>query len=156
MQSRPVFSIREAREDDLVDCVDLLRKFSSESGTTELLGFDEDLVFHRLQNALPSLDYFVNVLTVDDSIEGICVGFTVQALTSQTVQAAEISWYINEEHRGSSYSIRLMKKLGEWAKSRGAKCLAMISLERLNPELSEGIYEKLGYVKTETTFVKVL
>jgi len=156
MPNKPVYNIRAANQEDLVDCVDLLRKFSSESGTTELLGFDEDVVFWRLQQALDNPDYFVNVLTVDDSVEGICVGFTVQSITSTTVQASEISWYVNEKHRGSSYSIRLMKRLEEWAKSRGAKCLAMISLERLNPELSESIYEKLGYVKTETTFVKVI
>lgn len=156
MQSRPVFSIREATSGDLVDCVDLLRKFSDESGTTRLLGFDEEVVFWRLQGASVNPDYLINVLTVDDVVEGICVGFVVQSLTSMVTQGTEIAWYVNKEFRGSSYSIRLMKKLEEWARGKGANCLSMVSLENLSPEISESIYSKLGYSKVETTFVKVL
>lgn len=87
--------------------------------------------------------------------KGFIVGFIAPSfLNPGRLQAQELAWYVEPEFRGTSTAIKLMKMYEAEALSRGCKEIGMVCLEALNPESTGRIYEKLGYNKHETHFIK--
>jgi GNAT superfamily N-acetyltransferase len=68
--------------------------------------------------------------------------------------AGELAFYLDEEVRGSGAGVKLLKTLERIAKHRGIHYMAMISMDH---SMDVGpLYEKMGYVRTETTYTKRL
>lgn len=67
----------------------------------------------------------------------------------------ELFWWVDECKRGTGLAIRLMKAAEELAKEKGAKAMTMISVSFLG-ESVDNMYEKMGYKKCETSFMRVL
>ena len=70
------------------------------------------------------------------------------------LQASELAWYVEPEFRGTSTAIKLMKMYEAEALERGCTEIGMVCLESINPETTGKIYEKLGYNKHETHYIK--
>lgn len=87
--------------------------------------------------------------------KGFIVAMAAPSFLNPTkIQAQELAWYVEPEFRGTSTAIKLMKMYEAEALSRGCKEIGMVCLEALNPESTGRIYEKLGYNKHETHFIK--
>lgn len=87
--------------------------------------------------------------------KGFIVGMIAPSfLHPGRLQCSELAWYVEPEYRGSSAAIRLMMMYEAEALSRGCHEIGMVCLEALNPESTGRIYEKLGYNKHETHFIK--
>ena len=68
--------------------------------------------------------------------------------------AVECFWYVMPEFRGSPLAIRLLHAFEAWAKEHSAKFVAMIHLENLHAEKLRKLYDRMGYKKVETHYVK--
>lgn len=87
--------------------------------------------------------------------KGFVVGMAAPSfLHPGKLQAQELAWYVEPEFRGTSVAIKLMKMYELEAIERGCKEIGMVCLESLNPEGTGKIYEKLGYNKHETHYIK--
>ena len=68
--------------------------------------------------------------------------------------AGELAFYLDEEARGSGVAKRLLQSMENVAKHRGCEYMAMISMEH---SMDVGpMYERMDYIKTETTYTKEL
>ena len=84
----------------------------------------------------------------------ICGIITNFWFARNTKVAAELGWWVNEEHRGSTASIRLLQAFENWAKEHGVKAITMSDLV-INGDTPAGpIYKKLGYELVERAHVK--
>jgi len=76
------------------------------------------------------------------------------ALEDGASTCTEAFWYVDEKNRGGG--IKLFKKAEAYAKARGCARMNMIHLSHSMPEKLKGLYERLGFFKVETTYMKEL
>ena len=67
--------------------------------------------------------------------------------------ATDFFWFVKPEHRGG-HGLRLLGLFEGWASASGAKRILMVHLATLQPEVLGKLYERRGYRKTETIYVK--
>ena len=68
----------------------------------------------------------------------------------------EIAWWVNPDHRKGTIGVKLMRFLEKMAKDSGIDFWNMMFLENSMPDVIEGIYQKDGYQKAETNYMKRL
>lgn len=68
--------------------------------------------------------------------------------------AAEAFWFVKPEHRGNG--VRLFLAYEKLAKQSGCKRVSMVHLSALKAEKLSALYERMGYVPTETHYFKQL
>lgn len=91
--------------------------------------------------------------------EGQVVGVTAAVVAPLMFNRAqsmahEIMWFVAASHRGSRDAIRLFAELEKEATRRGATIMMMSSLAS-NGKVDK-FYERRGYIRQETSFVKGL
>ena len=98
---------------------------------------------------------YVLVVVVDDEVKGFGLCVNTPLIWNRDYSASgELAFYLDEELRGSGAGVALLKEMEAWAVERGKDYMAMISMEH---SMDVGpLYEKMGYVKTETTYTKRL
>lgn len=98
---------------------------------------------------------YILVVDVDDEVKGFGICVTTPLIWNQKYGVSgELAYYLDEELRGSGAGIKLLKAMEKYAIKRGCHYMAMISMDH---SMDVGpLYEKLGYVRTETTYTKRL
>lgn len=92
----------------------------------------------------------------NDIPHGLIVGYATQTPFSDDLVAAELAWWVDPEYRGTKGSMELVLAYEAWAKKIGCKHVTMSLLPSLTNPKVEGYYERLGYVKTEISYLKEL
>lgn len=111
--------------------------------------YDEDSI---AETALSLIENPDAVLLFEDG--GMAAAMVIPAFLNYGVlNAAELFWWIDPEKRGNGSGLELLKGLEMWARSKGADRLSMIEMSGF--EVGK-LYEKHGFEKAETTFVKQL
>lgn len=82
---------------------------------------------------------------------GILLAAVGPSILGPFVQADEIAWWVSPERRGVGASMLL--RYEQWAISMGARLIGVASLAAM-PEV-ESIYERRGFARLETHWVKV-
>lgn len=72
------------------------------------------------------------------------------------LQAQEMFWWVDEDHRGSRDSFRLFKRVEQWADEIGAQEIVVASTAKIEPERFERFYRKLGYERRDIYYLKEL
>jgi GNAT superfamily N-acetyltransferase len=87
--------------------------------------------------------------------EGVVVGMTGALFFEHPLSgepfASELFWWVEPEARGS-LGVRLLRRLVEWARARGAVALTMIAP---TPAV-EALYERLGMERVEVSYLRRL
>jgi RimJ/RimL family protein N-acetyltransferase len=89
-----------------------------------------------------------------DQARGMLVSVASSTPFSDDIVASELAWWVDEEYRGTRGSIELIYAYEEWARRVGAKHITMALLPSLTNPKVENYYEKMGYKKTETSYIK--
>ena len=143
--------IRLAENKDIPLMLAMGQRFFDASGygsETEFNAEDTEQLFTKLMDA--------HSLLTDG--EGGMIGFVVFPMFMNTshVIAQELFWWVDEEKRSSKLGLNLLKAAEATAKELGAKSLLMLSLNDLNGEKVNKLYESLGYTKREQTYMRSL
>ena len=143
--------IRLAENKDIPLMLAMGQRFFDASGygsETEFNAEDTEQLFIKLMDA--------HSLLTDG--EGGMIGFVVFPMFMNTshVIAQELFWWVDEEKRSSKLGLNLLKAAEATAKELGAKSLLMLSLNDLNGEKVNKLYESLGYTKREQTYMRSL
>jgi GNAT superfamily N-acetyltransferase len=97
------------------------------------------------------------VITAKDEA-GVVIGGVGGKLDDEPISgqpvAVEIFWFVTASHRGGTLGIRLLLAFEKWAKEQGAAHVCMVKMENSMPEAVDKIYQRLGYRKLETTYIK--
>lgn len=152
MLKTQVSRIRTATEDDVFDILILAKEFSREAPKSHKWNKDKTEQFLLSSFLNPNMEIFV--IDVDGEIEGALVGLLSELYMSHTVQATELAWFVSKDYRGKPASIRLMKAFEKWAKESGANQVGMGDIEGISS--LENLYNRLGYERAETIYLKEL
>ena len=145
--------IRAASEKDIQGITDMAMLFWKESpfdvpADRETI---EGFASHCLGEGL------LCVLDLNGNIEGFAAGIKGVILGNSDVTCGnEVAWWVNPEHRGGKNGIKLLKHLEGMAKDAGIRFWTMAFMTSSMPDVVEGIYQKLGYRKTEVSYTKEL
>lgn len=105
------------------------------------------------QTAINLMESDIGVLLIDDhAIAGALV--VPNFFDNDRLIASELFWWVDKEARGNGTGTRLLNGLESWAKSVGAERLNMIAMYSLKD--IEKLYERAGYRKFETSYVRNL
>ena len=144
--------IRTATPDDVFDILILAKEFSKEAPSSHKWNKDKTEQF--LLSSFHNTNMEIFVIDVDGEIEGALVGLLSELYMSHTVQATELAWFVSKDYRGKPASIRLMKAFEKWAKESGANQVGMGDIEGISS--LENLYNRLGYERAETVYLKEL
>lgn len=90
----------------------------------------------------------------DENLVGALGCITWKDLYDDEKTSVESFWYVFEEHRGQG--VRLMKFYEKWAQKNGIRRCMMGCISGLHDVELGDFYERSGYRRLETTFVRVL
>ena len=140
-------NIRKATELDLLVLISIAKNFVKYFNHFK---WNEDSVKETLQQLLKT--GIIYVAEKDNVVIGVIGGVVVQNMWNKNeVIYQELFWWVEEEHRESSISIRLLKEF-ENAAPVGSK-IALSLLPKSNIKIST--LSKLGYQPAELAFTKV-
>ena len=146
-------TIRKAEISDLPTILKMSEQFWETTVFDEPFGYQKTL---ELVDLSMSQDMLL-VLEIDGVVQGFISGIINDLMASNGAKiGTEIAYWINQDHRKSGEGIKLIEAMEKNAKAAGVKYWVMVSMESSYPEVSNKIYDKLGYKKAETTYMKVL
>lgn len=93
------------------------------------------------------------VFAPDDFARGFLLGYVASSPLADISFARDFGWWIDPDHRGLA-AIAMLDLFERWASERNATFAGMAAMEA-NPRAGR-IYERRGYVKTETHYYKRL
>ena len=143
--------IRLAKISDIPEIIRMGEAFFNASGYDEITTFNakdtESLVRKLIRDDLLLTDGKSTIL-----------GFVVFPvfMNSKTLVAQELFWWVDEDNRGSGIGVEILMETEKLAKKHGAKSMLMLSLNDLNGEKVNKLYESMGYKRQEQTFMRVL
>lgn len=152
MQETQVSKIRSATPDDVFDILILAKEFSKEAPSSHKWNKEKTEQF--ILSALQNTNMTIFVIDVGGEIEGALVGLLSELYMSYTVQATELAWFVSKDYRGKPASLRLIKAFEKWAKEGGATQIGMGDIEGITS--LENLYNRLGYERAETVYLKEL
>lgn len=83
---------------------------------------------------------------------GVLIGMIGPSLLGPFKVAQELAWWVDPAHRGNS--LGMLREYEEWATIRGVSAIEVKSLA-VFPE-TERLYERVGYSRLETSWVRWL
>ena len=144
--------IRTATPDDVFDILILAKEFSKEAPQSHKWNKEKTEQF--ILSALQNTNMTIFVIDVAGEIEGALVGLLSELYMSYTVQATELAWFVSKDYRGKPASLKLIKAFEKWAKESGANQVGMGDIEGISS--LEKLYNRLGYERAETVYLKEL
>ena len=143
--------IRLAKEGDIENLLRMSELFFNASGYSDLTSFNK-------QDSKGIIEKLIESETIFTDGRHAMIAFVVFPLfmNKKTLMSQELFWWVDEELRGSRVGIQLLKKAEEASKTLGATVMNMLSIDSLNGESVNRIYEKLGYIKREQSYMRVL
>lgn len=155
--------IRPACLSDKNRVIEMLREFHAEwlrrAGASLLAADDPALSFHpeygerlfavHLRN--PRACAFV--LDIEGAAHGMLLAVAVDHLLGPVRIAKENAWWIDPAQRGPS-AMRLIAAYEDWARAQGCRVAEMSGLGA-DPAVAV-IYQRRGFVRMETSYVKAL
>lgn len=145
--------IRKATPQDFDAILDLSAEFWLHTQFTEPFERDHTLVMVQM-----AYDHeLLAVVDVDGKVMGFSAGIKAPLLgSSQAMHGTELAWWISPQLRGKMHGVRLLEFIERLAIAQDLTYWHMVSMESSMPEYVNGLYERLGYKKSETTWTKVL
>lgn len=131
----------------------LIHKFISYSPYTSLV--DTNVLYRLVYNILTPIDTTVvdpKVILMDTEGKGFIAGFIYPFIYGSCLQASELGWWVEPEHRNTNLGTDLLSCFEQWAKDNNAQLVCMSSL---NDKL-DNYYIKNGYKLFEKTYMKEL
>lgn len=154
--------VRPATEADIPRIVEMARRFYPESPYPPLYGPMADqqsagLALVAMNGYGDTIDPGVMLVAEDgDQIVGmVCLSADRATFNPAVRTTNELVFWVEPEHRGGMAAVRLLKAAEAEAKAKGFEVNRMAVLSS-SPAQAAALYERMGYVQTETYYSKRL
>lgn len=141
--------IRFAEPKDIPQIAELVTEWAEQYGLN-----------HDLDSITNSLAFIISqgvAIVVEErgTIKGTLLGLVHPALFNKEIlQFQEIMLYVLPKYRTEGIGRELMRGLDNIAKENGINQLSMVAPMGVKPEKLDKFYNRLGYKKFETTYIK--
>lgn len=144
--------IRKALESDFESILDMSADFWLHTAFSE--PFERD---HTLLMVKMAFDHgLLSVVDINNKNVGFCAGIKSYTMGStQAWNATELAWWLDPCHRGGKNGVALLLFMEKLVKEQKIKYWTMVTMQSSMPEIVGKMYEKLGYVRSETCYTKV-
>ena len=144
--------IREATEEDFSDILRMSADFWLNTQFSE--PFEADHTKNMVQMAF---DHgLLAVVEISGCVVGFCAAIKSFILGStKAMGATELAWWIDPDHHQGKNGVALLQFMGKLVQEQGIKYWTMISMQSSMPEQVGRMYERMGYVHSETCYTKV-
>ena len=140
--------IRKARPEDKIGVCNLIQMFFEEELKVRGYAFDYEKAVKDYDIYIQN-DAIVAFVLDNDSIDGFIGGFVSEKVFLKGKTLSELMWYVKPEKR--KYGLKLLKAFEAEAEKFGCDDIMMIGLEASK---ANDIYERLGYIKQESMYLK--
>ena len=141
--------IREATEKDIPAIVAMGREFFKLTGLP--IEYDDDSVAGMVKNLINGESA---VVFVDEEVKSAIAGLVYPFYFNTGILSGnEMFWWVSPEKRGSG--IKLMDKLEEWARGKGADLFQVTCLHEGHDKIGS-YYQRRGYKPKEHNYMRVL
>lgn len=146
--------IRPATTADVPAIVELSRAFYPATHYVDWCAMDDETVASLAAGLCES-----GVMLVAE-VEGRIVGMVglfigPHLFNRNAIGAYEVVWYVDPAARGSRVAWRLLEAIEPECKAKGATRIQMVHMANSPPQAA-ALYERMGYVHSETSYVKDL
>ena len=143
--------IRLAILDDMPELLRMGKAFFDVSGYGKLTDF----------NAQDTELILISLIEQDSLLtdgKGGMIGFLVfpMFMNSSYTLSQELFWWVDEDKRKTKLGVELLKAAEHQSKSLGAESMIMLSINDLNGDKVNKLYESLGYKRQEQTYTRAL
>lgn len=146
--------IRQAEIRDLDEIVAMSRAFYETTSYRGFAAFDADTVSGL---AAGLIDHHVMLVAeADDALIGM-VGLLVAPFmfNGNVLAAYEVVWYVAPDAQGRGAGKALLAAIEPACRERGCAAIQMVHLANSPPQAA-AIYERMGFVRTESSYTKEL
>jgi len=143
--------IRDAVYADIEEMLVLCRHFFDATAYPEYMDFSEEVTRETLQNLIDN-ELGIALVLDDDGIKGIITALIFPLYMSGAMTGQELCWWCEEKGKG----MLLLTALEREAKRRGAETFMMLSLDQLQPQRLDRLYQAKGYHRSEHTYIRRL
>lgn len=144
--------IRSAEIDDFTAIELLAKEFWAHTRYEEDYQDGSALMYIQI-----AYDHGLLLVSEHDEITGFVAGCATPLMGANSVKSGtELAWWVKPEARNSRDGINLLKAIEQKAKDIGCKYWNMVAMESSMPEHIKRIYKRMGYEKTETTYIRGL
>lgn len=141
--------VREATIDDIEEILRMVLAFKEASPFKDF-EVDEEYFRYFINSMISSPVSSVFILEEEKAIGMLAATINDNhPLMYQSKLAAELAWWVDPEHRGKS-SLKLFNAFEKWAVDKNCSYVSVSSLD----DRIGGLYESLGYTKTEVSYMR--
>lgn len=151
MTEAPALQIGEIVPDELPRVFELLWNFKMEARLPGSLGLD--IATESWARIIGSGAGTIIALRAGGVI-GALGAMIFPDLYDGRLVAQEMFWYVDRDSRGRGHL--LLRAFEEWARVRGAERMLIAHMHALMPERLGTLYQRMGFQKLETNYVKCL
>lgn len=147
------YRLRLAESRDWLDVLRMSEDFHKESPYRDI-SFSESRVRQIFESYLSSTkeELMILLLTLNDTPCGLIVAVCSKFPFSEEKAASELIWWVDHEHRSRRGSLSLFRAYEFWCQKIGARYSSAVSTE--GTVQLDKFYERSGYKKAETTYIK--
>jgi GNAT superfamily N-acetyltransferase len=142
--------IRPMQEEDLAPGIILITEFFEES----LSEYGIELSVDRMRETFLKVWQTSFSLFLDGKLVGVYCGHLVKDFCCDYPAYEEVLWYVEKKHR--KYGIKLFECAKRWCEEHGITRMTMCAMANSKTEELTRFYERLGFVKMEIRFLKIL
>jgi GNAT superfamily N-acetyltransferase len=142
-------TIREAEPRDIEEVLVLGWEMHQES-RYKTMEFSLEKVAQFFQFVIDSPDYIFLVVEKNSRVVGGFIGYAMPQWFSDDLAAGDFALFIDQENRGGTAALKLVKKYIEWAKSKGvaSENIGLGITTGIHTEKTQMFYERLGFEMT--------
>jgi len=144
--------IRTATREDIESILDMGDRFFSATKYSALMDYSRDATKKTIEHLIEDDLGILLVLDSGQGVTGMVGALLYPFYMSGELTGQELFWWSEDKGRG----LDLLKALEGKAGELGAKTFSMISLDGLDEERLDRIYQKNGYERSEHSYLKRL
>lgn len=146
--------VRPAEPYDIEACIELGRALHQESPRYRDFPYNEDALYKLGELCLTNPDYAAFVAERDGEVVGVVSGALSTYFFCNLKFAADFTFYVKPECRGTSAAFRLLSAFSLWAKIMGCHEVRFGVTTAIKPELADRLYTKMGFVREGVIYLK--
>jgi len=146
-----MYKLRDARKNYAeIECLaGIAERVLKEAPTYTHVSFNKKRTMSFIVDAMTRKDMFLKVIAreEDDVAVGGIICFVEQIVTSDDLQAYDLTIMLDEEHRGRCLPqiIELVSDYKVWARKQGAKIIKLGVSSGINIDRAATFFERLGF-----------